>query len=223
MPSTVVSSRALIHRLRPNTSGTTATLVRVKVADGLAGDEDHQHQQPVAADHGEHPGGHPHHDEAAGHVGRASAHPAPGPVAEPAGHRVGQPADQPVGGQGEGHGQGARGPLLDEQGDEDPGDGQVGPGPDQADGQSDEAADPGAVDAAQRPRRGGARLPPARPWPSAPLAPSGRSPEAAGRPPGRVGQVRPRRSAVVPPLTRRCRSRSRRPPGPAGASPVDSR
>ncbi len=33
VPSTVVSSRALIQRLRPNTSGTTATLVRVKMAD----------------------------------------------------------------------------------------------------------------------------------------------------------------------------------------------
>ena len=33
VPSTVVSSRALIHRLRPNTSGTTATLVRVKMAE----------------------------------------------------------------------------------------------------------------------------------------------------------------------------------------------
>ena len=30
VPSTVVKSSALIHRLRPNTSGTTATLVRVK-------------------------------------------------------------------------------------------------------------------------------------------------------------------------------------------------
>ena len=30
VPSTVVRSRALIHRLLPNTSGTTATLVRVK-------------------------------------------------------------------------------------------------------------------------------------------------------------------------------------------------
>ena len=33
VPSTVVSRRALIHRLRPNTSGTTATLVRVKMAE----------------------------------------------------------------------------------------------------------------------------------------------------------------------------------------------
>ena len=33
VPSTVVNSSALIHRLRPNTSGTTATLVRVKVAE----------------------------------------------------------------------------------------------------------------------------------------------------------------------------------------------
>ena len=33
VPRTVVSSRALIHRLRPNTSGTTATLVRVKTAE----------------------------------------------------------------------------------------------------------------------------------------------------------------------------------------------
>ncbi len=32
VPSTVVISSALIQRLRPKTSGTTATLVRVKVA-----------------------------------------------------------------------------------------------------------------------------------------------------------------------------------------------
>ena len=32
VPSTVVRRRALIHRLRPKTSGTTATLVRVKTA-----------------------------------------------------------------------------------------------------------------------------------------------------------------------------------------------
>ena len=33
LPRTVVSNSALIQRLRPNTSGTTATLVRVKTAD----------------------------------------------------------------------------------------------------------------------------------------------------------------------------------------------
>ena len=33
VPSTVVRRSALIQRLRPNTSGTTATLVRVKIAD----------------------------------------------------------------------------------------------------------------------------------------------------------------------------------------------
>ena len=32
VPSTVVSRRAFNHRLRPNTSGTTATLVRVNTA-----------------------------------------------------------------------------------------------------------------------------------------------------------------------------------------------
>ena len=38
VPSTVVRSSALIHRLRPKTSGTTATLVRVNTDAGLAGD-----------------------------------------------------------------------------------------------------------------------------------------------------------------------------------------
>ena len=106
-----------------------------------------QHQRPVAADHGEHPGGDAHHDEAARHVRRPPPHPAPGPVAQPSGHGIGEPADQSVGGQGEGDRQGSRGPLLDEEGDEHAGHGQIGPGADQPDGQADEAPDPGGVDA----------------------------------------------------------------------------
>ncbi len=116
---------------------------------GLPGDENHQDQQPVAAHHGEHPGGDAHDDQASRHIGRTAAHPALGPVAQPPGHRIGDPTDQPVGGQGEGDGQRARGPLLDEQGDEYPRDGQVGPGADQPDRESEEAPDPGAVDAPQ--------------------------------------------------------------------------
>ena len=113
----------------------------------LACDEDHQHQEPIAADHGEHPRGDAHHHEAAGHVGRTAAHPAAGPVAQPAGHRIGDPAEQPVCGEGEGDRQCARRPLLHVEGDQDPGDGQIGPGAHQSDRQADEAAHPGGIDA----------------------------------------------------------------------------
>ena len=143
MPSTVVSRSALIQRLRPNTSGTTATLVRVKMAEAWPAIRiiSTRSQYPLTTVNI--------------HVatpitmrlpamyGRPPAHPALGPVAQPPGHRVGEPADQAVGGQGEGDGQGARGPLLHEEGDQDPGHGQVGPWADQPDGQADEAADPG--------------------------------------------------------------------------------
>src|SRR5665213_2517344 len=93
----------------------------------LAGDDDEQNEGPVARHHGEHPRGRPHQDEAARHVRRAAPDPGLGPVAEATGHRVGDPAEEAVGGQGEGDGQRSRGPLLDEQGDEHPRDSQVGP------------------------------------------------------------------------------------------------
>ena len=181
VPSTVVSTRALIQRLRPKTSGTTATLVRVKTAAAWLAMTIEHHERPVAADHGEHPGGRAHDDEAGRHVGGAPADPGPGPVAQAAGHRVGEPAEQAVGRQGEGDGQGPRRPLLHEQGDEHPGDGQVGPRADQADGQSDEAPDPGGVDRL-RPLAAGSGGPvaavgrPAHP----PPASSGRRRRAAG-------------------------------------------
>ena len=123
-----------------------------------------------------------------GHVRGPPAHPALGPVAQPPGHRIGEPADQPVGGQGEGDGQRARGPLLDEEGDQHARHGQVGPGADQSDGQPDEAADPGAVDA----RRGPARSPVAG---GPAVRPSGH--RASGRPGRRVRQL-----PSMPPLTR---------------------
>ena len=83
VPSTVVNSSALIHRLRPNTSGTTATLVRVKTADACPAIRiiSTRSQYPLTTVNI--------------HVatpitmrlpamyGRAPAHPAPGPVAQP--------------------------------------------------------------------------------------------------------------------------------------------
>ncbi len=161
---------------------------------GLTGDQDHQDQGPVATDDGEHPCGDPHDDEAAGHVRACVVPPDPGSVAEPPGHGEGEPADQPVGRQGEGDGQGSRGPLLYEQGDDDAGYGQVGPGADQADGQADEAADAGCVDGTR--------------WPTPGPEEPGLADPGSGGPAGSgVGGVR----SSGPPVTLRCLSRRRRP------------
>ena len=110
--------------------------------------------------------------------------------------RVGEPADEAVGGEGEGDGQGARHPGRDEQGEQHPRHRQVGPGPHQAQRQPDEAPQAHAVDA--RPRAASPRSRQTRPAPS---GPSGTT-SVTGEP-----------SAVPGPDT------SERSPGPAASGP----
>ena len=70
-----------------------------------------------------------------------------GAVTGPPEQRVGEPTDEPVGGEGEGDGEGTRHPRRDEQGEQHARHRQVGAGPDQAEGQADEAPQAHAVDA----------------------------------------------------------------------------
>ena len=126
--------------------------VREPADDAREPDEsDQTDDRPVAPDERVRERARPHDEQPCRHVRRPPPDGAARPVARPAEHRIGEPADQLVRAERERHGEGVGpGAVAHEQREQDPRDRQVRPRPDQAQDQAHEAPQPQAVDLRER-------------------------------------------------------------------------